>query len=100
MDAKTPMRPLTKKYIFECKLKGIPLDLTEVESIEHWENICPSLIRLGILKLTRKKTVSHNAKYEILIPVECQDVHARAVGIIGATLVRDRGDYLILGGPP
>lgn len=43
------MREITKKYLFECKLKGVPVDLTDYARDETWELIIPTLIELGIL---------------------------------------------------
>ncbi len=51
------MRQITKKYIFEQKLKGEPIDLLDYNTMETWEKIIPTLIELNIISKDSKTNI-------------------------------------------
>lgn len=55
------MRSLTKKYIFECRLKGNPIDLTDYQG-DDWNDLVIKLEKLGILSDQYPTVVKVQAK--------------------------------------
>jgi len=51
------MRQITKKYLFECKLKGTPVDLTDYID-EDWDKVIPSLIEIGLISKAPETNIS------------------------------------------
>lgn len=49
MDTETPMNTLTKKYIFECKLAGKPIDISDCLGPARWSRTMKMLIECEIL---------------------------------------------------
>lgn len=64
------MNELTKKYIFECKLKGIPIDLRDVSTKSEWKKALNLLVKSGIFKFD-ESSIDRPAgiRYSILYPV-------------------------------
>lgn len=52
------MRQITRKYLFECKLKGAPVDLTDYNNDEDWDKVIPSLIEIGLISKEPKTNIS------------------------------------------
>lgn len=64
------MKPLTKKYIFECKLKGIPVDLRDVSTRSEWKKALNLLVDAGIFRFD-ESSIDRPAgiRYDILYPI-------------------------------
>jgi len=61
---------LTKKYIFECKLKGIPIDLRDVSSKDEWKKVLNLLVESGILRFDGSSIDRPmGIRYDVLYPI-------------------------------
>ena len=62
------MRPLTKKYIFKCKLAGEPIDLTSYAENkaddDEWNDLVVLLLKTGILSNRIKSSISIRARHK------------------------------------
>ena len=64
------MNKLTKKYIFEQKLKGEPVDLRDISTRSEWKKALNLLVDFGILGFD-ESSINRPAgiRYEILYPI-------------------------------
>ena len=64
------MRQITKKYIFECKLKGVSIDLRNLSTRNDWKKALNLLVDAGILRFD-ESSIDRPAgiRYDILYPI-------------------------------
>lgn len=73
MDTETPMRPLTKKYIFKCKLAGQPVEFNTKELLD--KKILKLLVDAGVWRKDPASTDRFWKQYafRILYPIRMID---------------------------
>ena len=64
------MEKLTKKYIFEQKLKGEPVDLRDLSTKNDWKEALNLLVDSGILSFDESSiNRPTGVRYEVLYPI-------------------------------